>query len=160
LLNNSRSESTWLFRSAWWCIYTVLTQDDTLQFLGVKPEDNPGTSIKSPVVKAFGEFNDKNALKYYTGLVQKYGSPIEMNFEYGHAIASENQNGFSIEVSRSSLKARMVETIKVPGYFMSAMMEVLLEENWIHYMDLTKEQKVLADSELKSSLDFLVKDLL
>lgn len=42
--------------------FYVLTQDDTLQVLDVSPEDNPGASIKEPVVNTYGEFNDENAI--------------------------------------------------------------------------------------------------
>lgn len=144
----------------------VLTQDDTLQFLGVSPEDNPGMSIKAPVVAAYGEFNDKNAIKYYSELVKKYGHPIDMVFEYGHCIAKNTNSDESrpqivLYSSQSKLKARMVSTVvrpeQVPGYFISSMMEVNLEGKWVHFMDLSDEQKILADADIKQSIKGLLK---
>lgn len=143
----------------------VLTQDDTLQFLGVSPEDNPGVSIKAPVVRAYGEFNDKNAIKYYSELVKKYGHPIDMVFEYGHCIAKntssdEQRSLITLYSSQSKLKTRMVDTVVrpelVPGYFMSAMMEVNLDGKWVHFMDLSDEQKILADADIKQSIKGLL----
>jgi len=50
----------------------VLTQDDTLK-LQVKPKDDPGSHIKEPVIKKYGQFTDENAIEYYINLVKKYG---------------------------------------------------------------------------------------
>ena len=41
----------------------VLTQDDTIDLSGVRGEENPGASIKEPVIKKYGEFNENNAYK-------------------------------------------------------------------------------------------------
>jgi inosine/xanthosine triphosphate pyrophosphatase family protein len=40
----------------------VIAQDDTIEFLGVPELKSPRLSIKSPVIKMYGEFNDSIVL--------------------------------------------------------------------------------------------------
>lgn len=46
----------------------VITQDDTIEFLGVTELTSPRLTIKNLVIETFGEFNDDFAFKYYTNL--------------------------------------------------------------------------------------------
>ena len=57
----------------------VLSQDDTIQFEGISPEDNPGLHIKAPVIKEYGKFTDEYAAEYYKNLATKYGGSIPIN---------------------------------------------------------------------------------
>lgn len=65
----------------------VITQDDTIELIGVEEQDEPKGHIKKPVVDKYGEFTDELAAKYYSDLANKYGGTIPMVFKYGHAVA-------------------------------------------------------------------------
>jgi len=137
----------------------VLTQDDAIQ-LGVRPEDNPGTSIKKPVVDQYGEFSDKLALDYYTDLVLRYGGSVNMYFEYGHSVCFENKGEIMVKARRSRLPGRLVaepranETTK--DYFLSAIMQVKVNNTWKYYSELTIREQIAADSGIKESLTLLL----
>lgn len=137
----------------------VLTQDDTLVFEGIDAKDNPGIHIKEPVIDKYGEFTDINAANYYIDLANKYGGTIAARFEYGHAMAiiADDENDFiKIVAGESKLESRLVNKInkleKSPGYFLSAIMEVKIDNNWISYNDITEEQQVKLDFDLKKSI--------
>ena len=126
----------------------VLTQDDTIQFEGIKEEDNPGMHIKEPVVKKYGKFTDELAAEYYKDLAAKYGGSIPMTFRYGHAIViKENNKRKIINVcgAESKLESKLVNRInkleKAPGYFLASLMEVKVNGKWVSYNDL--EQDIL-----------------
>lgn len=121
----------------------VLTQDDTISFEGVASEDNPGAFIKEPVRLKYGDFTDDNAIKYYTDLAKKYGGTIPMTFRYGHAIAYKTKTDrqrIKIVASSSELPARLVSTPRkpelVPGYFLSSIMQLNINGEWIYYTEL------------------------
>jgi hypothetical protein len=137
----------------------VLTQDDTLTFDNVSPEDNPGLHIKQPVIDKFGEFTDEDAAKYYSGLAKKYNGKIDIVFHYGHALAvagDDNRNTIKLAASTSRLEAKMVEKVNkletVPGYFMSALMTVKIDSKDVYYNDLDDGQLVKSDADLQMSI--------
>ena len=137
----------------------VLTQDDTIRFEDVEASDQPGTSIKKPVVERYGEFSDEKALQYYTDLVEKYGGHIQVTFEYGHAAAVKNDNdreSISLVSALSTLSCRLATNVKnqdkYKGYFLAAMMEVKIQGKWKHYTELSDEELVEADTDLRDSI--------
>lgn len=144
--------------------YIVLTQDDTLEFENIAEEDNPGTHIKEPVIKKYEKFTDENAAKYYTDLAKKYGGSIPMKFTYGHAIASINKNNRTVKTviaAQSSLKAKLVDKVtkleEVPGYFLSALMQVEVDGKWIDYNNLNEKELIASDVDLYKSISELLK---
>lgn len=145
----------------------VLTQDDTISFEGVASEDNPGAFIKEPVRLKYGDFTDDNAIKYYTDLAKKYGGTIPMTFRYGHAIAYKTKTDrqrIKIVASSSELSARLVSTPRkpelVPGYFLSSIMQLNINGEWIYYTELNEEQKIKADDDIKISILSLLQEVL
>lgn len=146
--------------------YIVLTQDDTLKFENINEEDNPGTHIKEPVVKAYGKFTDENAARYYSELAKKYNGSITMEFSYGHAVAKLDKSDRTLKnivAANSTLKAKLVDKItkleEVPGYFLSALMQVEVEGEWLDYNNLTKEQLIASDIDLYNSISTLLKNI-
>lgn len=135
----------------------VLTQDDTLK-LEVNPEDDPGNHIKKPVVEKYGEFNDKNAIAYYTDLAKKYGGEIKMFFEYGHALCFSDGEE-TIIGRKSRLYGKLVteprENDSTKGYFLAAIMKVQIGKEWKYYSELTPEELVKADSGIAETLQKL-----
>ncbi len=142
----------------------ILTQDDTIQFEGVEDSDNPGVHIKDPVIKKYGEFTDEKAAEYYRNLAQKYGGAIPMTFKYGHAVAIRTNNGerkiTKIVSAESELKVRLVNKInkleKSKGYFLAALMEVEINNEWIKYNELDEETLVKLDNDLYRSIKTLL----
>jgi len=132
----------------------VLTQDDTLK-MEVNPEDDPGNHIKVPVIAAYGEFSDANALMYYTGLTKKYGGVVPMYFEYGHAICFSDGEEV-VRARKSRLVGRIVteprENNTTKGYFLAAIMQVELDGKWKYYSELAPAELVRVDSGISESL--------
>lgn len=145
----------------------ILTQDDTIQFEGVEDSDNPGVHIKGPVVKKYGEFTDENAAEYYKDLANKYGGAIPMTFKYGHAVALRTNNGerriTKISSAGSELKVRLVNEInkleKSKGYFLAALMEAKINNEWVKYNELDEETLVKLDNDLYKSIKSLLESI-
>lgn len=144
----------------------VLSQDDTIELIGVKEEDEPKGHIKAPVIKKYGKFTDELAAKYYSELADKYGGTIPMVFKYGHAVAvieTTDRMRKRIISAASKLEARLVNKIykldQCPGYFLAALMEVNINNKWIPYNDLTENQLINLDNDLKKSIISLLKDI-
>jgi inosine/xanthosine triphosphate pyrophosphatase family protein len=144
----------------------ILTQDDTISFSGIDEIDNPGVHIKEPVIKKHGEFTDEKAAEYYVDLANKYGGSIPMTFHYGHALAIANdgeRNFTKIVASESKLETRLVNHINkletIPGYFLGAITQVKVDNEWIFWNDLTDEQLIKADIDLYNSISKLVQEL-
>ena len=144
----------------------VLSQDDTIELIGVSEEDDPKGHIKGPVVAKYGEFNDEIAAKYYTELADKYGGSILMNFRYGHSIAikeSGDKISKKILAKTSIFKSRLVNNIykldKRPGYFLSALIEVEIDGKWVKYNDLTDDEIIQLDSDLYDSIISMLKEI-
>jgi len=137
----------------------VLSQDDTLE-LEVDEKDNPGNHIKDPVVKKYGEFTDKNAIQYYTELAQKYGGTIPMYFKYGHTLCFEDKGEIMLKARTSKLVGRIVTKAKenesTNGYFLSAIMQVKIDNGWKYYSELTQDELVRVDSGIAGSLKELL----
>jgi hypothetical protein len=133
--------------------YPVLTQDDTMDFLGnVSPEDDPSTSIKAPVVRVYGEFNTQNAISYYSKLAEKYGGEVDFAFRYGHGYADSD----GVKGATSSLYAKLVKDPKgveqVGKYPLRALTKIKVGDNYIYTADATDEEKIEADSDIKRAL--------
>lgn len=144
----------------------ILTQDDTMVFEGVALEDNPGVHIKEPVMKKYGKFDDETAVKYYIDLANKYGGTIPVTFHYGHALAvilDDERHTLKIVSGESKLESRLVNKVtkleKSPGYFLSAIMEVKLDGEWISHNDLTEEQAKKIDIDLYNSITSLIEKI-
>lgn len=137
----------------------VLTQDDTLFLSELSEEDNPKKDIKLPVIKKYGQFTDENAYNYYSDLIKKYGKEyLELEFRYGHAICSD---GF-VEGSSSVLAGRLyteVNSTRTPGYFLSDMMKVNVGGVWKYYSDLSEDELVEQDKDIKRSINGLIEKL-
>lgn len=138
-------------------VMPVLTQDDTMDFLGnVSPEDDPKTAIKEPVVKAFGEYTIPNAIAYYSKLAEKYGGEIDFAFRYGHGFADEH----GARDASSSLYAKLVKDPKgadnVGKYPLRALTKLKIGDKYIYSEDATDEEKVEADSDIKRALNELL----
>lgn len=137
----------------------VLTQDDSLVFERIKSIDDPGGSIKRPVVKKYGEFNDENAITYYSELARKYGGTINFRFEYGHAYC----DGRVLDARPSKLFGVLMSKpskIRTPGYFLADLMKVNVGDRWRYYSELREEEKVFVDKPLANSIAFLLKKYL
>lgn len=137
----------------------VLTQDDTLFLFGVSEEDNPKKDIKLPIIKKYGQFTDDYAYQYYSNLIRKYDKEyLDFEFRYGHAICY----GDVLEGSSSILPGRLcaqINSTKTPGYFISDMMKVNLGNNWEYYSNLSDEELVDQDKDIKRSVNFLLSKL-
>ena len=135
----------------------VLTQDDTLFLSGVSEKDNPKKDIKLPVIKKYGQFTDEFAYKYYLDLVKKYDKEyLEMEFRYGHAICGDN----FLESSESFLIGRLysqINTARTPGYFLADMMKVEVDGNWKFYSDLTDDELIEQDKDIRRSINLILK---
>lgn len=115
----------------------------------------------------YGNFTDDNAIKYYTDLAKKYGGVVPMTFHYGHAIAYKTKTDrqrIKIVASSSELPARLVSTPRkpelVPGYFLSSVMQLNINGEWIYYTELNEEQKIKADDDIKVSILSLLQEVL
>lgn len=145
----------------------ILTQDDTIQFECVEDSDNPGLHIKGPVVKKYGEFTDEYAAEYYKNLANKYGGSIPMTFKYGHAVAIKENNGerkiTKIVSAGSELKVRLVNEInkleKSKGYFLAALMEAKVDNEWVKYNELDEDTLVKLDNDLYKSIKLLLESI-
>ena len=144
----------------------VLSQDDTIELIGVHKEDEPKGHIKEPVIKKYGKFTDELAAKYYSELADKYGGTIPIVFKYGHAVAiieTTDRMRKRILSAESKLEARLVNKIyklnECPGYFLAALMEVKIDNEWIPYNDLTEDQLIDLDIDLKRSIISLLKEI-
>ena len=144
----------------------VLTQDDTLEFEGIKNEDSPGLHIKKPVIEKYGQFNDEFASLYYMELAKKYGGTIPLCFNYGHAVAIKKDKEREITKivgAQSKLKLRLVDKInkleKSSGYFLSALTQANIDGKWIYSNDLNEEQKIKIDIALYKSIMTLLKNI-
>ena len=137
---------------------SVLTQDDTIK-LEVRPEDDPRNHIKEPVVKKYGEFTDQNAIEYYSDMAKKYGGSIPMYFEYGHALCFTDGEE-SVKARKSSLVCRLVaephENESTKGYFLSAIKQVEINNEWKYYSELNPSELMIVDSGIKESLEKLL----
>lgn len=137
----------------------VLTQDDTLFLFGVSEEDNPKKDIKLPIIKKYGQFTDDYAYQYYSNLIRKYDKEyLDFEFRYGHAICY----GDVLEGSTSILPGRLcaqINSTKTPGYFISDMMKVNLGNNWEYYSNLSDEELVDQDKDIKRSVNVLLSKL-
>ncbi len=144
----------------------VLSEDDTIEFVGINEEDDPKGHIKRPVVKKYGSFTDENAANYYKDLAAKYGGSIPMNFRYGHSIAfktSDSKKFKKVLAKSSTLESRLVNEIykleKRPGYFLASLMEVLVDGKWVKYNDLSDAELVKLDYDLYDSIKYMLDEI-
>lgn len=133
--------------------YPVLTQDDGMDFLGnVPPEEDPGASIKKPVVREYGEFNVNNAIAYYSKLADKYGGEIDFVFRYGHGFIDEN----GLKGASSKLEAKLSKEPKgidqVGKYPLRALTKLKIGDVYMYSVDASDEEKAQADNDLKRAL--------
>jgi len=138
--------------------YPILVQDDTMDLFGIDPTEDPGVSIKQPVLKEFGDFNDTNAYKYYGNLAAKYGGKIELQFNYGHALAFAEK----VIALPSKLKGILVAEVskqRTPGYFLADMVKVKINGEWRYYNSLSDREILLRDSDLAQSINSLLRRL-
>lgn len=137
-------------------IYPVIAQDDTLFIKGISRKDNPGKDIKEPVIKKYGDFTDNNAYKYYINLIKQYKCPyLFIEFRYGHAYKDNN----NFEISKSILKGRIVPLIskkRTPGYFLADIMQVEINGIWKFYSELSKDELIQQDQDIKRSVKYLL----
>lgn len=144
----------------------VLAQDDTIELVGVDEKDEPKGHIKKPVIDKYGEFTDDLAARYYCDLASKYGGTIPMVFKYGHAVTvvtKEDRMRKKVLSAESKLEVRLVNKIyklnKCPGYFLAALMEAKINNEWIPYNDLDEEQLIKLDIDLQDSIVSLLKEI-
>jgi hypothetical protein len=132
----------------------VVTQDDTLNLYDIPESEIVRNSIKKPVVDAFGDFNDKSALRFYTQIANKYGGEVKMSFEYGHGFCDGNV----LKASPSTLQGKLVSVpskIFEPGYFLTAIVKVGVGDEWKYISELSNEEYAIADKDLKKSVKYL-----
>jgi hypothetical protein len=133
--------------------YPVLAQDDGMDFLGnVAPEEDPGASIKAPVVREYGEFNVANAIAYYSKLADKYGGEIDFVFRYGHGYVDGN----GLKGASSKLEAKLSKDPKgieqVGKYPLRALTKFKIGDIYVYSIDASEEEKVQADNDLRRAL--------
>lgn len=145
--------------------YPLLTQDEEIKLVGVSENDQIGNSIKEPVEKKFGSFSDELAIRYYTELAAKYGGSIDVEFRYGHSLIFpiNNKNGrrqLAAIVSSSVMHAKLLDRAKsvgkFPDYFLAALITCRVDGKPKHYSDLTVEELIKVDGDLKLSINSLV----
>ena len=135
----------------------VLTQDDVLDFCGnVSKEDNSGLSIKSPVIRRYGKFNDTTAIKFYSSLAKKYGGEIDILFRYGHAYIDKAGIKSKESVVRAKLVSKPRGVEKVGNYPLRAITKVKVGNNYIYSTETSAKDRLEVDSGiLKSLLEIL-----
>ncbi len=87
-----------------------------------------------------------------------------MTFKYGHAVAIKVNNGerriTKIVSAGSKLKVRLVNEInkleKSKGYFLGALMEVEVDNEWVKYNELDEDTLVKLDNDLYKSIKSLL----
>lgn len=90
-----------------------------------------------------------------------------MTFKYGHAIAIRIDNGerkiTKMVSAGSELKVRLVNEInkleKSKGYFLSALMEAKINDEWVKYNELDEETLVKLDNDLYKSVKSLLEEI-
>ncbi len=139
---------------------TVLTQDDTLFLFGVSKNDNPQKDIKLPVIEKYGEFTEENAYNYYSNLVKKYNKEyLDFEFRYGHALCNKS----FLKGGESILSGRLYHQInytRTPGYFLSDMIKVKVNDKWKYYSELNENELIQQDQEFKNSINEIIVDFL
>lgn len=146
--------------------YPLLTQDDTLFISSLNEQDQPGRSIKQPVISKFGTFNTKNAVEYYTKIAARHGGSIPIEFRYGHTLVSrhtygDGRNGFVSFTAESTLKGMLVDRAKnlndFTDYFLAAIMTCEIAGEQKYYSELTDDELVTVDADIAHSLHALLK---
>lgn len=136
----------------------VIAQDDTIEFMDVPELMDPRLSIKQPVADKYGEFNDENAIKFYTELASKYGGRISMRFNYGFALCNKD----ILEGNPALLNCTLVSEVSSvinPGYFLTAIIKLVVGGKEIFYSEMTPEQQAEADESLANAVDILLSKL-
>lgn len=137
----------------------VLAQDDTLFLSGVSDEDNPKKDIKQPVIKKYGVFTDENAYKYYQGLFNKYGGSLLVEFRYGFALTPFENVTYAERATIKAIATSKISKKRTPGYFLSDMMLVNIDGVQKYYNELTKEELIKIDEDIKNAISKLISHL-
>jgi len=136
----------------------VIAQDDTIEFFNVPELSEPRLSIKKPVIEKYAEFNDGNAIKYYTELAGRYGNKINMRFNYGFGLCDKD-----ICIGKDAkLDCVLVNEISktiTPGYFLTAIIKLSVNNQDVFYSEMSLGQQAIADSDLSTAVRFLLSKL-
>lgn len=138
--------------------YPVVTQDDTMEYLNIPELKDVQLSIKGPVVKEYGEFSVDNAIKYYTNLAKKYGGKIKIRYNYGFGICSDN----ILKGEDAELNCYLVSEqskLILPGYPLSAISKVIVNNKEVFYSDMTLEEQVMSDEDLARAVKYLLSEM-
>lgn len=133
----------------------VISQDDTI-VMKINNTEERVLSIKKTVEEKYGEFNDSNAIKYYTKLAAENGGEIEMEFRYGFGYADQN----GVVGERVVLKGKLVSqpsSILQPGYFLNAIFKAQTYSGEYKYMsEMDDVENAYADGDLKRAIMRLI----
>ena len=134
----------------------VISQDDTI-VIKVKGVEEEILSIKKPVEEKYGEFNDDNAIKYYTELAEGNGGEIEMKSRYGFSYADQADVVGEPAVLKGKLVSQPSNTLQ-PGYFLTAIFKVEMLSGEYKYMsEMDDSENAYADRDLKRCVMKLIK---
>jgi len=136
----------------------VIAQDDTIEFFDVPELSTPRLSIKKPVTEKYSEFNDDNAIKFYTELAKKYGGKISMRFNYGFGLCDVNTT-VGKDATLSCVLVNEVSKTVNPGYFLTAIIKLIVDNEDVFYSEMTSEQQAIADNDLANAVKFLLSKL-
>jgi len=133
----------------------VISQDDTI-VIKINGIEERILSIKKTVEEKYGEFNDDNAIKYYTKLAAENGGEIEMEFRYGFGYADED----GVVGEPAVLKGKLVSqasNILQPGYFLTAIFKAQIPSGEYKYMsEMGDTENAYADRDLKRAVMKLI----
>ena len=133
----------------------VLAQDDTIMIYP-SGEAQEILSIKQPVTDKYGEFNDDNAIKYYTELAAQNGGELKLEFHYGFALATEEGTSSEPAILSGVLASDISDTIQ-PGYFLTAIFKTESPSGEMKFMsEMDDAENAYADRDLKRAITKLL----
>lgn len=94
---------------------TVLSMDNSLYIVGLKPEEQPGLLVRRPPGTDH-RLNDSEMIEYYSKLVEKLGGSAEVSWDFAICIA--NPEGKLVETVIKQKAVLMSTPCKevLPGY--------------------------------------------
>ncbi len=124
----------------------VLARDDTSTLIGVNEEDNPKNHNKEFIARRIGEYSDENGEKVFSEIAHKYGGEIPMRFEWGYALAWQEDKQIKTEsalVTTNPENIKIVDEVspkKIPGFCFASVLKVLVNGEWKYDSELSEAE--------------------